>query len=43
MASATQQFAETVLSRALTHSGNPDLTQYVGSATVKVDSRGTRI
>jgi len=40
---ATQRFAEAVLNRQLTHSGNPDLARHVGNATVKVDSRGTRI
>jgi phage terminase large subunit-like protein len=43
MTPATQRFAEAVLNRALTHSGNPDLARHVGNATVKVDSRGTRI
>jgi len=43
MTPATTRFAEAVLNRALTHSGNPDLARHVGNATVKLDSRGTRI
>jgi phage terminase large subunit-like protein len=43
MTPATQRFAEAVLNRQLTHSGNPDLARHVGNATVRVDSRGTRI
>jgi phage terminase large subunit-like protein len=43
MTPATQRFAEAVLNRQITHSGDPDLGRHVGNATVKVDSRGTRI
>jgi phage terminase large subunit-like protein len=43
MPPAMQRFAEAVLNRALTHSGNPDLARHVGNPTVRVDSRGTRI
>jgi phage terminase large subunit-like protein len=41
MTPATQRFAEAVLNRTLTHSRNRD--RHVGNATVRVDSRGTRI
>ncbi len=43
MTPATQRFGEAVLNRALTHSGDPDLTRRVGNAVVKNDSRRHRI
>jgi phage terminase large subunit-like protein len=43
MTPATQRFGEAVLNRALTHSGDPDLTRHVGNAVVRNDSRGHRI
>ncbi len=43
MTPATQRFAEAVLNRALTHSGNPDLARHVGNAVVTEDARGVRL
>jgi phage terminase large subunit-like protein len=43
MTPATQRFGEAVFNRALTDSGDPDLTRHVGNAVVRNDPRGHRI
>lgn len=43
MTPATKRFTDMVLTRRLTHDGNPALTRHVSNAYLKNDSRGTRI
>lgn len=43
MTPATKRFTDMVLTRRLTHDGNPALTRHVSNAYLKTDSRGTRI
>jgi phage terminase large subunit-like protein len=43
MTPATTRFAEAVMNRSLTHSGDPRLARHVGNAILKTDSRGQRI
>lgn len=43
MTPATKRFTDMVLTRRLTHDGNPAFTRHVSNAVLKNDSRGTRI
>lgn len=43
MSPATTRFYEAVVQGQITQSGNPALARHVGSAVMKMDSRGTRI
>lgn len=40
---ATQKFFEAIISRSVSHSGDPRLARHVANAHVKVDARGQRI
>lgn len=43
MTPATAGLYEAVVNRTVTHSGDPRLARHVANATVRTDSRGTRI
>ncbi len=43
MGPATQRFYEAVMDAAITHDGDPVLARHIGNATLKTDSRGSRI
>lgn len=43
MTPATVGLYEAVVNRAVTHSGDPDLSRHVANATVREDARGTRL
>ncbi len=43
MTPATTRAFEAIVNGALTHSGDPRLTQHVANATLKVDARGERL
>jgi phage terminase large subunit-like protein len=43
MIPATARFHEAAVNKAMSHSGDPDLTRHVGNCVLKTDSRGSRI
>ena len=43
MVPATQRFFEAVVGDAITHDGDPRLARHIDNATLKVDSRGSRL
>ncbi len=43
MTPATNALYEAVVNRTVTHSGDPRLNRHVSNATVRTDSRGTRV
>ena len=43
MTPATNALYEAVVNRTVTHNGDPRLNRHVGNATVRTDSRGTRV
>ena len=43
MTPSTKRFTDMVLTRQLTHDGNPALTRHISNAVLSQDSRGTRI
>ena len=43
MTPATTRFYEAVMNQTVTHNGDPQLARHVGNATLRIDSRGSRL